>query len=191
MPCNPSHIRPTERWPSGRRRTPGKCVGGKPSPGFESLSLRHLPPSKHMYLCENLGAKVSRSPFYSPARKSGRVWLPRPSAIFDRPSKTKPTILTNPEHEPGHAGFFGSVAAGCETVQARRFMSTAGFNCSRSNGFQNPMRRPFHLRYGCIRIYTARLGRRMRCHHVRRAVKFLTGCIRWLPAIFRSPIQGA
>ncbi len=36
----------TERWPSGRRRTPGKCVGGKPSPGFESLSLRHLPPRK-------------------------------------------------------------------------------------------------------------------------------------------------
>ena len=33
----------SERWPSGRRRTPGKCVGGKPSPGFESLSLRHIP----------------------------------------------------------------------------------------------------------------------------------------------------
>src|SRR5690606_34282585 len=32
-----------ERWPSGRRRTPGKCVGGEPSQGFESLSLRHLP----------------------------------------------------------------------------------------------------------------------------------------------------
>src|SRR6056297_3319843 len=31
-----------ERWPSGRRRTPGKCVGGKPSRGFESLSLRHI-----------------------------------------------------------------------------------------------------------------------------------------------------
>jgi hypothetical protein len=31
----------TERWPSGRRRTPGKCVGGEPSRGFESLSLRH------------------------------------------------------------------------------------------------------------------------------------------------------
>ena len=30
-----------ERWPSGRRRTPGKCVGGEPSQGFESLSLRH------------------------------------------------------------------------------------------------------------------------------------------------------
>ena len=29
-----------ERWPSGRRRTPGKCVGGEPSRGFESLSLR-------------------------------------------------------------------------------------------------------------------------------------------------------
>ena len=29
-----------ERWPSGRRRTPGTRVGGKPSPGFESLSLR-------------------------------------------------------------------------------------------------------------------------------------------------------
>ena len=34
--------RPTERWPSGRRRTPGKCVDGRPSPGFESLSLRHI-----------------------------------------------------------------------------------------------------------------------------------------------------
>src|SRR6056297_2097959 len=32
----------TERWPSGRRRTPGTRVGGKPSPGFESLSLRHF-----------------------------------------------------------------------------------------------------------------------------------------------------
>ncbi len=31
-----------ERWPSGRRRTPGKCVGGEPSRGFESLSLRHF-----------------------------------------------------------------------------------------------------------------------------------------------------
>src|SRR6056297_2989288 len=31
----------SERWPSGRRRTPGKCVGGKPSRGFESLPLRH------------------------------------------------------------------------------------------------------------------------------------------------------
>ena len=37
---------PTERWPSGRRRTPGKCVGGEPSRGFESLSLRHLPSRK-------------------------------------------------------------------------------------------------------------------------------------------------
>lgn len=32
----------TDRWPSGRRRTPGKCVGGEPSPGFESLSVRHI-----------------------------------------------------------------------------------------------------------------------------------------------------
>ncbi len=31
----------TERWPSGRRRTPGTRVGPKGSPGFESLSLRH------------------------------------------------------------------------------------------------------------------------------------------------------
>ena len=30
-----------ERWPSGLRRTPGKCVGVKASRGFESLSLRH------------------------------------------------------------------------------------------------------------------------------------------------------
>jgi hypothetical protein len=34
--------RTTDRWPSGRRRTPGKCVGGRPSPGFESLSVRHV-----------------------------------------------------------------------------------------------------------------------------------------------------
>ena len=32
-----------ERWPSGRRRTPGKCVDGEPSRGFESLSLRQPP----------------------------------------------------------------------------------------------------------------------------------------------------
>ena len=37
-----SRRRTTERWPSGRRRTPGKCVGGKPPRGFESRSLRHL-----------------------------------------------------------------------------------------------------------------------------------------------------
>ena len=33
-----------EGWPSGLRRTPGKCVYGKPYRGFESLSLRHLFP---------------------------------------------------------------------------------------------------------------------------------------------------
>ena len=30
-------------WPSGRRRSPAKGVGGKPSRGFESLRFRHLP----------------------------------------------------------------------------------------------------------------------------------------------------
>ena len=30
-----------ETWPSGRRRSPAKGVGGKPSRGFESLRLRH------------------------------------------------------------------------------------------------------------------------------------------------------
>ena len=34
----------TDRWPSGRRRTPGKCVGGEPSRGFESHPVRHNPP---------------------------------------------------------------------------------------------------------------------------------------------------
>ena len=38
------HIyRPTETWPSGRRRSPAKGVYGKPYRGFESLRLRHLP----------------------------------------------------------------------------------------------------------------------------------------------------
>ena len=41
--CSP-HVAitlPTDSWPSGRRRTPGKCVGGEPSRGFESLTVRH------------------------------------------------------------------------------------------------------------------------------------------------------
>ncbi len=37
-----SRVKIKDRWPSGRRRTPGKCVGGQPSPGFESLSVRHI-----------------------------------------------------------------------------------------------------------------------------------------------------
>jgi hypothetical protein len=41
-PPRPLNTAPTERWPSGRRRTPGKCVGGEPSRGFESLSLRQF-----------------------------------------------------------------------------------------------------------------------------------------------------
>ena len=32
-----------EGWPSGLRRTPGKRVGVKAPPGFESPSLRHTP----------------------------------------------------------------------------------------------------------------------------------------------------
>ena len=41
------HIeRATEWWPSGRRHTPAKGADGKPSRGFESLPLRHLPPRK-------------------------------------------------------------------------------------------------------------------------------------------------
>ena len=32
----------TEGWPSGLRRTPGKRVGVKAPPGFESPSLRHI-----------------------------------------------------------------------------------------------------------------------------------------------------
>ena len=31
-----------ERCQSGRMGSPGTRVGGQPSPGFESLSLRHL-----------------------------------------------------------------------------------------------------------------------------------------------------
>ena len=45
--CYAARLRPfsskreTEGWPSGRRRTPGKCVYGKPYRGFESRPLRH------------------------------------------------------------------------------------------------------------------------------------------------------
>ena len=44
-PCFPSSgplHGSAETWPSGRRRSPAKGVGGKPSRGFESLRLRHL-----------------------------------------------------------------------------------------------------------------------------------------------------
>ena len=40
-----------ERWQSGRMRTLGKRVGGQPSPGFESLSLRHY---TNLNYCFNL-----------------------------------------------------------------------------------------------------------------------------------------
>jgi len=36
---------PAEAWPSGRRHTPGKRVGGQLPRGFEPLSLRHQPGS--------------------------------------------------------------------------------------------------------------------------------------------------
>ena len=36
----------SEMWPSGRRHTPAKGADGEPSRGFESLRLRHLPPTK-------------------------------------------------------------------------------------------------------------------------------------------------
>ena len=39
---SPSEREP-EGWPSGRRRTPGKCVCGKPYRGFESRPLRQPP----------------------------------------------------------------------------------------------------------------------------------------------------
>ena len=43
-------VRPqTERWQSGRMRTLGKRVGGQPSPGFESLSLRHYLPLSNCF----------------------------------------------------------------------------------------------------------------------------------------------
>ena len=44
-----------ERWPSGLRRTPGKCVEMKVSRGFESLSLRHVPNYVKSYYVINLG----------------------------------------------------------------------------------------------------------------------------------------
>ena len=55
---------PPERWPSGRWRTLGKRVGGEPSPGFESLSLRQLVLSHGNSLrsCLRRGALAARRP---------------------------------------------------------------------------------------------------------------------------------
>jgi hypothetical protein len=39
--CVRLEARQTEGWPSGLRRTPGKCVCGKPYREFESRLLRH------------------------------------------------------------------------------------------------------------------------------------------------------
>ena len=44
----PYHARRTERWPSGRRRSPAKGVYPNRYRGFESLSLRHIKkPARH------------------------------------------------------------------------------------------------------------------------------------------------
>ena len=57
VPARTNLLHPgVETWPSGRRRSPAKGVGGKPSRGFESLRLRHSPsvrlPAKLLYLYE-------------------------------------------------------------------------------------------------------------------------------------------
>ena len=42
-----------DRWPSGRRRSPAKGVGGKLPRGFESLPVRHIP-----YLALSFNSKL-------------------------------------------------------------------------------------------------------------------------------------
>jgi subfamily B ATP-binding cassette protein MsbA len=72
----------TERWPSGRRRTPGKCVGGKPSPGFESLSLRH---SEIQMPCDLLSGSLNRICLLGPAEDfTGEVLVRRGAELLVR-----------------------------------------------------------------------------------------------------------
>ena len=91
-PVLPANTPPPERWPSGRRRTPGKCVGGKPSPGFESLSLRHiqsLNPSKSpdwgLFSFCFKGRWQGHPPFGDSAVDA--EWVSEwPVSLFERPS---------------------------------------------------------------------------------------------------------
>ena len=47
-----------EGWPSGLRRTPGKRVGVKAPPGFESPSLRHITTLKYAITCQQSNARL-------------------------------------------------------------------------------------------------------------------------------------
>ena len=79
-PCkprgDPAHIRRTDSWPSGRRRTPGKCVGGKPSRGFESLTVRH-PDSKLVSGCRATAQVAVTGAFFGA--------YPDPVSLSNRP----------------------------------------------------------------------------------------------------------
>jgi len=94
LPTPPQIARPpgTERWPSGRRRTPGKCVGGEPSRGFESLSLRHI-----QFLNPTIGPHRGLFSFCFKGRWPGHPpfgnwaldaeWVSEwPASLFERPS---------------------------------------------------------------------------------------------------------
>jgi hypothetical protein len=75
-----------ERWPSGLRRTPGKCVYVNPYRGFESLFLRQEN-QRVMMVC--VGS--SRREIVNPARfgrkqRQQRIRVPRFSRHSHRPS---------------------------------------------------------------------------------------------------------
>ena len=67
-PC----AREKDRWPSGRRRTPGTRVGGQPSRGFESHPVRH-----------SVRELVSYLPHRDVTRRNAACFRP-PSAVIAR-----------------------------------------------------------------------------------------------------------
>ena len=109
-----------ERWPSGRRRTPGKCVDGEPSRGFESLSLRQ--PRLGL-----VGSPAGRAPGAEGA-------IPRRAAPGSRPRLRRRSVSVRPRSSsasvtPGRSG-----ARGVGRRRARAGRTSAPRSASSASG---------------------------------------------------------
>jgi hypothetical protein len=105
LPRAPGVHCPAEAWPSGRRHTPGKRVGGQLPRGFEPLSLRHNLGVIHLRSrqggCPLVPAgSVPAGPRPRPAPAPGGVPGPPRMAAPDRSSRrTRPWGMSG--HEAG------------------------------------------------------------------------------------------
>lgn len=88
-------LRSAERWPSGRRRTPGTRVGGKPPPGFESLSLRQPHPNVTNRSLSRADQGFRCGSEITPRCRTGEA-SPRRLRKLSRPRPTRPKPYGSP-----------------------------------------------------------------------------------------------